>query len=489
MSEEQNHHTEPEGSKGRDEEQEERFDNTSEQQTSKRQQIELQGEFRKATLWWEEVKIVRGVSEQNITWDKFQRYFKERYLTERFYDEKAREFHDLCLGQQTMDEFIAHFTSLLHYVPYIREEKAKVQRFVSSLPSNMRERIEFDNPKTMDEVIRKARICYQQSKQKGEVPGKIWTDKRNNKLARNNKGNQGGGSKGLAKQNNKNLQKSSLRSKPTSESRISEPSGKFDSEGIARPLLQCWGCGGPHYVKNCPQWKGTEQISQIHEASTVDDVGCRLPRINVALEDRQAEYQPTMVEFEGKISYLTVTILIDLGATLSYISPKVVEHCKLQPVKFKNPWLVQLAIGAKRRVLAKVNDCPLKIAGQPMLADFNVLPLGSYDVLIGYANSKDKIATLNNIPVIQEFAYVFPEEIPGLPPKRDIDFTIELVLGAAPVSRAPYRMSTPELTELKMQLQELLDKNYIRPSVSPWGAPVLFVRKKDGTLRMCIDYR
>jgi hypothetical protein len=126
--------------------------------------FQLQG---KATLWWEEIKIVKGVSERTITWEKFQKYFKERYLTERFYDEKAREFHDLRLGQQTMDEFINRFTSLLRYVPYIKEEKAKVQRFVSSLPAYIRERIEFDNPRTMDEAIRKARICYQQNKQKG----------------------------------------------------------------------------------------------------------------------------------------------------------------------------------------------------------------------------------------------------------------------------------------------------------------------------------
>ena len=83
---------------------------------------------------------------------------------------------------------------------------------------------------------------------------------------------------------------------------------------------------------------------------------------------------------------------------------------------------------------------------------------------------------------------MFPE-IPGLPPKRDIDFTIELVPGAAPVSKTPYRMSTPDMLELKMQLQELLEKKYIRPSLSPWGVPVLFVKKKDGTLRLCIDYR
>eukprot|EP00253_Pinus_taeda_P020887 PITA_20887 len=181
--------------------------------------------------------------------------------------------------------------------------------------------------------------------------------------------------------------------------------------------------------------------------------------------------------------------------------------------KFENPWLVQLATGAKRRVIAKIKDCSFTIAGQPVTADLNVLPLGSYDILIGmdwlekhwslvdyktkiiyfrdhlgnrkemqgikrpvqvrpitasqlvkcirkgcqvyaiqvgYADSKNKTAILNNIPVIQEFTDVFPEEIPGLPPRRNIDFTIELVPGAAPVSWAPYRMSVPELTELKM---------------------------------------
>ena len=91
--------------------------------------------------------------------------------------------------------------------------------------------------------------------------------------------------------------------------------------------------------------------------------------------------------------------------------------------------------------------------------------------------------------MLQEFRDVFPDEIPRLPPKRDIDFTIELVPGTAPMSKTPYKMSTPEMLELKMQLQELLEKKYIRPSVSLWGAPVLFVKKKDGTLRLCIDYR
>ena len=94
-----------------------------------------------------------------------------------------------------------------------------------------------------------------------------------------------------------------------------------------------------------------------------------------------------------------------------------------------------------------------------------------------------------NILVIREFPDVFPEELSGVPPEREVDLSIEIVQGMTPISREPYRMSSTELKELKTQLQELLDKGFIRPSVSPWDALFLFVKKKDGTLRMCIDYR
>jgi hypothetical protein len=91
--------------------------------------------------------------------------------------------------------------------------------------------------------------------------------------------------------------------------------------------------------------------------------------------------------------------------------------------------------------------------------------------------------------VVCEFSDVFPEDLPRLPPKRDIEFVIELKLGTAPISRRSYRMPHNELAELKTQLQDLLEKGFIRPSSSPWGCPAIFVKKKDQTLRMCVDYR
>jgi hypothetical protein len=98
------------------------------------------------------------------------------------------------------------------------------------------------------------------------------------------------------------------------------------------------------------------------------------------------------------------------------------------------------------------------------------------------------VSNIEDCVVLKEFEYVF-KEILGFPPKGDMDFSINIMLGVAPISKTPYRTSTHELEELQMQLEELLKKGYICPSVSPWCAPILFVKKNDGTLRLCIDFR
>jgi hypothetical protein len=92
------------------------------------------------------------------------------------------------------------------------------------------------------------------------------------------------------------------------------------------------------------------------------------------------------------------------------------------------------------------------------------------------------------VPVFSEFPDVFPEELPGMPPDHDIKFVIELIPDTSPIYKSPYRMATPELVELKEHIKELLEKGFVRPSSSPWGAPVIFVPKKNGTQRLCVDY-
>ena len=104
-------------------------------------------------------------------------------------------------------------------------------------------------------------------------------------------------------------------------------------------------------------------------------------------------------------------------------------------------------------------------------------------------DTRKEALKLDDIPVVREFSDVFLKDLPGIPIDREIEFSIDLLPRTSPISKAPYRMALTELKELKEQLQELLEKGFIRPSASPWGAPVLFMQKKDGTMRLCINYR
>ncbi|GJY90992.1 putative reverse transcriptase domain-containing protein [Tanacetum coccineum] len=119
---------------------------------------------------------------------------------------------------------------------------------------------------------------------------------------------------------------------------------------------------------------------------------------------------------------------------------------------------------------------------------------GRFSIFLAHVTAKEiedksEKKRLENVPIVQDFPEVFPEDLPGLPPTRQVEFQIDLVPGAAPVARAPYRLAPSEMKELSEQLKELSDKGFIRPSSSPWGSPVLFVEKKDGSFWMCIDYR
>jgi hypothetical protein len=118
------------------------------------------------------------------------------------------------------------------------------------------------------------------------------------------------------------------------------------------------------------------------------------------------------------------------------------------------------------------------------------LIVGGDQVFLAFIATPTKQAkkNLGGIPVVCEYPDIFLSDYSGLPPWREVEFGIECVPGTNPISKAPYRMVSPELKELKEQLKELLDKGFICPSISPWGAPVLFVKKKDESMRMCTDY-
>nr|GFB73705.1 hypothetical protein [Tanacetum cinerariifolium] len=113
---------------------------------------------------------------------------------------------------------------------------------------------------------------------------------------------------------------------------------------------------------------------------------------------------------------------------------------------------------------------------------------GCEGFLAAIHDTTSDVPSIYDQPIVSEFPDVFPNEFSGISPVREVEFSIELIPGAEPISKAPYRMALIELKELKDQLQELLERGFIRPSVSPWGAPVLFVKKKDSSMRLCIDH-
>ncbi|KAF5477291.1 hypothetical protein F2P56_003941, partial [Juglans regia] len=242
--------------------------------------------------------------------------------------------------------------------------------------------------------------------------------------------------------------------------------------------------------------------------------------------------------------------LFDSGASQSFVSATFARMCNLVIKPLPQSLVVALPNGEIVCCSKVALGCPLDFGGRTLDADLIVFKLLGFDIILGmdwlyrysanidcrrrvigfqlsdedyleFVGSKLKARpsiisaiqakrdiacgadaflvqvvstpsekkSLVDIPVVEEFPDVFVDELPGLPPIRDMEFVIDLELGAAPVHKAPYRMAPAELKELKTQLQELVDKGFIQPSSSPWGVPVLFVKKKDGTLRMCIDYR
>ncbi|GJW50097.1 putative reverse transcriptase domain-containing protein [Tanacetum coccineum] len=238
-----------------------------------------------------------------------------------------------------------------------------------------------------------------------------------------------------------------------------------------------------------------------------------------------------------------------LRADKSFVSISLASMLDIPPITLDTTYDIEMADGNLVGTNTVIQGCTLILLNQPFEIDLMPIKLGSFDIVIGMDwlskyhariicdekvvhipidgetliirgdRSKTRLSLiscikteryisrgyqvfvaqvmekksdekrLEDIPVVREFPKVFPEDLPGLPPVRQVEFQIDLIPGAAPVARAPYRLAPSEMQELSNQLQELADRGFIRPSTSPWGAPVLFVKKKDGSFRMCINYR
>ncbi|XP_069152666.1 uncharacterized protein [Solanum lycopersicum] len=308
-----------------------------------------------------------------------------------------------------------------------------------------------------------------------------------------------------------------------------------------------------HMVIDCPHNRGQAGGNAQPRPTPHNAAAAEPPKRNkfYALKGREEQEKSADV-VTGMLQVFSTSVyaLLDPGSTLSFVTPLLALTFEVLPEVLHDPIVVSTPLGENVKADRVYQNCPIVVSGRVMCANLIELPMHDFDIILGmdwlhshYAcldcrsrvvrfrfPNKEKLVwegynptrpnplisnlkankmmakgllchlvsvndldhdvpSIDSVPVVNEFLDVFPEDLPGVPPLREIDFGIDLEPDTKPISIPPYRMAPAELKELKLQLKDLTDKGFIQPSISPWGAPVLFVKKKDGTLRMCIDYR
>nr|GEU69548.1 hypothetical protein [Tanacetum cinerariifolium] len=275
----------------------------------------------------------------------------------------------------------------------------------------------------------------------------------------------------------------------------------------AQPIVTCYGCGEKGHIKtNCPTRNNPGRSGARRQA--------------YALRDGDQNLGPNVVTGTFLLNNHYARVLFDSGSDKSFVNINFSHLIDIEPVKVDHSYEVELADGRvvstntilrdwlilhdavivcgkkevyvpfkKRTLVVKGDDCVSRLKVVSCMKVKKYVDRGSYLFVAQVVEKEPAERRLEDVPVICKFLDVFLEDLPGLPQPRQVEFENELVPGAAPVASVPYHLAPSEMKELAKQLQELLDKGFIRPSSSPWGAPVLFVKEKDGTFRMCIDYR
>ncbi|GJV85957.1 putative reverse transcriptase domain-containing protein [Tanacetum coccineum] len=282
------------------------------------------------------------------------------------------------------------------------------------------------------------------------------------------------------------------------------------AEGVNQRVLTCFECGTQgHFKSNCPKLKNRNQGNEAGNGNAIAKA--------YAVGTTRINLNSNVVTGMFLLNNHYALILFDSGADRSFMSTAFSSLIDIIPTILDYGYDVELANGKIIRVNTLIRGCTLNFLNHPFNIDLMPVELGSFDVIIGMdwlskyhavifcnekivripfgdetliirgdrSNNKHE-SRLNIISCTKTEKYLLKGCIP---PTRQVEFQIDLVLGDAPVARAPYRLASSEMKELTDQLQELFDKGFIRPSSSPWGAPILFVKKKDGSFRMCIDYQ
>src|SRR4051812_22559778 len=474
-----------------------------------------------ALRWWNTASTYFTTQEIPKDWQHFKVAFLEKYFPNSVRTQKEREFQNFKQGDMSVSEYAEKFEDLADYsrqAVYAPDELWKIDQFMMGLRADIAHSVSQREFNTYAECLRQCYVAENSLK-------RVQEERNQNKA---NFRDQGRSTQHLRPRNPPSKKKQVYGDQSAQPPYCRKCNRKHTGE-CPNSSVTCYECGEPgHISRFCPKRRAS---------------GKTTGRV-YTLDSRKAKGNHNLIAGTCYVNNQPLCVLVDCGATHSFVSTECVYRLGLEVTPLPNPMIISSATDDTVEARLICNGCSVSFNGRDFPIDLICLPLKKLDVILGmdwlslnsvYIGCKEKaifipaeetssddaitkliegtISTVNylfsqersfllvlskepsvrvelsEIPVVCEFLICFLEDITSLPPEREAEFLIDLVPGTAPVSITPYRMSPIELRELKRQLEELLAKHFIQPSVSPWGAPVLLVKKKDGSMRLRIDYR
>ncbi|KAJ9544711.1 hypothetical protein OSB04_024418 [Centaurea solstitialis] len=485
-----------------------------------------------AKHWWETATATMTEAELTaMTWAQFTTRFQTEYVPRVEMQRLANEFMNLQQTTESVNEITKKFTELSIFCPRLAaDDEWMMTRYIQMLRPEIREFVNNPLYTSMRMLVEAAKrreleIQSQDPKKKAvQISPQSSAPSKKAKYFDPKKGKDGGSSQGGKR--------------PADGEVVCYKCGQPGHISLKCPsntMKVCYKCGQAGHIRaECPQsgvvaapratdGRGKAPAvaparGRVHQL-TADAVqatprvvaGCVLVLTSKYLGTFRVNsvpaLQPLVVEVADARTVTMVRVYrnctIELGGERFSIDlmPLVMrELCVIVGMDWLSPHNAKILCGSKQVRIRGPSGGKLLVQGDAPRARFpfcsaararRYLQSGGGGFLAYVIDTRldSNQRTVGEVPVVRDFPDVFPDDLPGIPPERQVEFRIDLVPGAAPVAKAPYRLAPPEMKELYDQLQELLEKGFIRPSCSPWGAPILFVKKKDGSQRMCIDYR
>nr|GEU58494.1 putative reverse transcriptase domain-containing protein [Tanacetum cinerariifolium] len=447
----------------------------------------------------------------------------------KFATEDGRRIFHLTVKGKDLKTYVRRFQKLATLCPtMVLDSEKMMEAFIGGLPRSIKGNVTASKPQTLEEAINIAQRLVDQNKRQEAVRSYAATPADSGYA-----GNHPLCKKCTLHHTGPCTVKCNTCNKVGHLTRNCRSKGPAIGSNLLLVTITYHACGEKgHYANQC-------------QKSTNNNAQGR----TYMLRDRNAHRDPNVVTGMFLLNQHLAKVLFDSGADKSFVSISLAPMLNIPPTTIDTVYNIEMADENLVSTNTVIQGCALTLLNQPFKIDLMPIKLGSFDIVSGMdwlskhrakiicdekvihipiddetliirgdrsrtrlnlifciktkryisrgyqdfvaqvMEKKSKEKRLKDIPVVREFPDVFPEDLPGLPPVRQVEFQIDLIPRAAPVAHAPYRLAPSKMQELSDQLQELADRGFIRPSTSPWGAPVLFVKKKDGSFRMCIDYQ